>query len=63
MASDIFMKIGTYKGESADKAHKESIDVLSWSWGVNQSGSMGHGGGGGSGYRGIVLQQGRRAYL
>ncbi len=49
MASDIFMKIGTYKGESADKAHKESIDVLSWQWGVNQTGTMGTGGGGGAG--------------
>jgi type VI secretion system secreted protein Hcp len=49
MASDLFIKIGTYKGESSDKTHKDEIDVLSWSWGVNQTGSMGHGGGGGAG--------------
>ena len=49
MASNIFAKIGTIKGESADAKHKNEIDVLSWSWGVSQSGSAGHGGGGGEG--------------
>ncbi len=49
MAVDMFIKIGDIKGESADSAHKEEIDVLSWSWGVQQHGSMHHGGGGGSG--------------
>ena len=49
MASDIFAKIGDIKGESVDDKHKGEIDVLSWSWGVTQSGSMAHGGGGGEG--------------
>ena len=49
MASDIFAKIGDIKGESPDDKHKGEIEVLSWSWGVNQSGTMSHGGGGGEG--------------
>ena len=49
MASDIFAKIGDIKGESLDSKHKDEIEVLSWSWGVQQSGSMAHGGGGGEG--------------
>ena len=49
MASDIFAKIGTIKGESTDAKHKDEIDVLSWSWGVTQSGTMAYGGGGGAG--------------
>ena len=47
MAADIFLKIGDIKGESTDDKHKDTIDVLAWSWGVNQSGSMHVGGGGG----------------
>ncbi len=49
MAVDVFLKLGDIKGESKDSAHKGEIDVLSWSWGVSQTGSMGHGGGGGAG--------------
>jgi type VI secretion system secreted protein Hcp len=49
MASDLFIKIGDIKGESADDKHKDEIDVLAWSWGVAQGGSMGGGGGGGVG--------------
>jgi type VI secretion system secreted protein Hcp len=49
MASDMFAKIGDIKGESADVKHKDEIEVLSWSWGVTQSGSLTHGGGGGAG--------------
>jgi len=49
MASDIFAKIGTIKGESLDEKHPGEVEVLSWSWGVSQTGSMGHGSGGGSG--------------
>jgi type VI secretion system secreted protein Hcp len=45
----IFARIGTIKGESQDAKHKDEIDVLSWSWGVSQSGIGGHGGGGGAG--------------
>src|SRR6476661_10912114 len=49
MASDIFAKIGDIKGESLDDKHKDEVEVLSWSWGVSQSGTMAHGGGGGEG--------------
>ena len=49
MASDVFAKIGTIQGESKDVKHKNEIEVLAWSWGVEQSGSMAHGGGGGTG--------------
>jgi type VI secretion system secreted protein Hcp len=49
MASDIFAKIGDIKGESLDDKHKGEVDLLSWSWGVSQSGTMAHGGGGGEG--------------
>ena len=49
MASDIFAKIGDIKGKSLDVKHKGEIEVLSWSWGVTQSGSVTHGAGGGAG--------------
>jgi type VI secretion system secreted protein Hcp len=45
----IFARIGTIKGESLDARHKDEIEVLSWSWGVSQSGTIAHGGGGGAG--------------
>lgn len=47
MATDIFAKIGDIKGESLDAKHKDQVEVLSWSWGVSQSGSIGGGGGAG----------------
>ncbi|MCB9917408.1 MAG: type VI secretion system tube protein Hcp [Planctomycetes bacterium] len=49
MAVDMFLKIGDIKGEARDKSHKDEIDVLAWSWGMSQSGSMHIGGGGGAG--------------
>ena len=49
MASSIFARIGTIKGESRDAKHKDEIEVLSWSWGLSQAGTMVHGGGGGAG--------------
>jgi type VI secretion system secreted protein Hcp len=49
MAVDIFAKIGDIKGESLDSKHKDEVEVLSWSWGVAQSGSITGGGGGGAG--------------
>jgi len=49
MAVDVFLKLGDIKGESKDAKHAGEIDVLSWSWGLSQSGSMAHGGGGGAG--------------
>jgi type VI secretion system secreted protein Hcp len=49
VASDIFAKIGDIKGESLDDKHKDEIEVLSWSWGVTNSGTRGAGTGGGEG--------------
>jgi type VI secretion system secreted protein Hcp len=49
MAVDMFLKIEGIDGESKDKSHKNEIDVLSWSWGASQSGTMHLGGGGGAG--------------
>jgi type VI secretion system secreted protein Hcp len=50
VATDIFAKIGDIKGESVDAKHKDEIEVLSFSWGVSNSGSAGApGGGGGAG--------------
>ena len=49
MAVDVFLKLGDIKGESKDSKHAGEIDVLSWSWGISQTGSMAHGGGGGAG--------------
>jgi type VI secretion system secreted protein Hcp len=49
MAVDVFLKLGDIKGESKDAKHAGEIDVLSWSWGLSQSGTMASGGGGGAG--------------
>ncbi len=49
MAVDMFLKLDGIKGESADHKHKGEIDIVSWQWGVSQSGTMAHGGGGGAG--------------
>lgn len=49
MAVDMFMKIKGVDGESRDKGHKDSIDVLAWSWGMSQSGTTHAGSGGGAG--------------
>lgn len=49
MATDIFAKIGDIKGESLDVKHKHEIEVLSFSWGVSNTGSTGSGGGGATG--------------
>jgi type VI secretion system secreted protein Hcp len=45
----MFIKIGDIAGESKDAAHAGEVDVLAWSWGLSQSGTMHAGGGGGSG--------------
>ena len=49
MAVDMFLKLSDCDGESADKDHADEIDVLAFSWGMSQSGSMHIAGGGGSG--------------
>lgn len=47
MALDITLMMKPLKGESAKV--KEAIDVLAWSWGVSQSGTMHSSTGGGAG--------------
>ena len=49
MAVDMFIKIDDIEGESTDDAHGGEIDVLSWSWGMSQSGTTHTGAGGGAG--------------
>ena len=47
--ADYFLKIDGIEGESADSKHKGEIQLESFSFGGNQTGSSGHGGGGGAG--------------
>ena len=49
MAVDFFLKLGDIKGESTDHQYKDWIEVLAWSWGMSQSGTMHTGTGGGTG--------------
>jgi len=49
MAVDYFLKLDGIKGESKDSKHKDEIDILAWSWGVTQTGSVHLGGGAGTG--------------
>ncbi len=49
MSADMFLKIEGIDGESVDKVHADEIDVLAWSWGMTQSGSMHIATGGGAG--------------
>lgn len=49
MAVDMFLKLTDITGESQDKGHADEIDVLAWSWGLSQSGTMHAGTGGGAG--------------
>ncbi len=46
---DYFLKIAGVDGESTDDKHKAEIEVESFSWGEQQSGTAGHGGGAGAG--------------
>ena len=46
---NILLKIAGVDGESLVFNHEGEIDVLTWSWGMAQSGTMHVGGGGGSG--------------
>ncbi len=47
--TDMFLKLDGIDGESADAKHKNELDILSWSWGLTQSGSMHRTTGGGIG--------------
>ena len=49
MAVDMFLKLETVDGESLDDAHKKEIDVLSWEFGAEQTGTAHLGGGSGGG--------------
>ncbi len=51
MAVDMFIKIKDIDGESKDDKHKDWIDVLSWSWGMDNPGRAAAGGGRGGGGR------------
>jgi type VI secretion system secreted protein Hcp len=48
-AVDYFLKVDGIPGESRDSKHAGEIDVLSFSWGVSQTGTSAGGGGGGAG--------------
>lgn len=41
---DMFLKVGSIKGEANDEAHKNEIDVLNWSWGMKAVSAMSAGG-------------------
>ena len=47
--AEMFLKLTGVDGESKAAGHENEIDVLAWSWGMTQPGSMGMGGGGGTG--------------
>jgi type VI secretion system secreted protein Hcp len=49
MAVDMFLKLEGIDGEALDDKHAGEIDVLSWSWGMSNSGTFHVGGGGGAG--------------
>jgi type VI secretion system secreted protein Hcp len=49
MAIDAFLKIEGVTGESVVKGMEGQIDILAWSWGASQSGTMHSATGGGAG--------------
>lgn len=49
MAVDVFLKIDGIEGETKDSKHGNEIELLSWSWGVSQMGTMSSNQGGGAG--------------
>lgn len=58
MTMDMFLHLNGIKGETQDKKEKDGIDILSWSWGISNSGTFHTGSGGGSGkasFRNISL--------
>lgn len=46
---DYYLKIDTIQGESPDEKHKNEIEIESWTFGEEQTGTFAHGGGGGAG--------------
>ena len=49
MSVDAFIEIDGIEGESLDSDRAGQIDLLSWGWGMSQSGTTHMGGGGGAG--------------
>jgi type VI secretion system secreted protein Hcp len=49
MASDYLLELDGIKGESKDKSKPATIEIMSFSWGVSNPGTMAGGGGGGAG--------------
>jgi type VI secretion system secreted protein Hcp len=49
MATDTHIKFDGVEGESTHQDHKGEIEVLSWSWGVQNASSVGAAGGSGKG--------------
>jgi len=49
MAIDTYIKLGDLKGDSVTKGFEDQIDVLAWSWGMNQTGTTHRSSGGGAG--------------
>ena len=49
MAFDSFLKLDGIKGESVDSKHKDELEILSFSFGANNTGGGRAGGGGGEG--------------
>jgi type VI secretion system secreted protein Hcp len=49
MSVDMFLKFGSIDGDSKVSGHEDEIEVLGWSWGAHQSGTMHRGRGGGAG--------------
>lgn len=49
MAIDAHLKLGALKGESVVKGFEDQIQVLSWSWGLTQTGTTHIAAGGGAG--------------
>lgn len=48
-AVDYFLKVDGIPGESQDSKHKDEIQLISWSFGEQNSGTFSVGGGGGAG--------------
>jgi len=46
----MFLKIDGIKGESKDSKHGGEIDIISWSWGVSNTGTFALAGGAGGGH-------------
>jgi type VI secretion system secreted protein Hcp len=49
MAIDSFLKLGTLKGESVVKGFEDQMQILSWAWGMDQTGTTHMAQGGGAG--------------